>query len=106
MILLLQCYLGEENNDTIKLIDYKRYKNRLESFTDAWTSECNLPSRLAKAGFYFLGTYPRIKCIYCKKKIDGDCPDTIENHKEMELNCLQSSFSKFFMEIITNSIFP
>jgi len=75
--------------DSSQQIDYKKYENRLESFS-RWPNESpDFIKELAEAGFYFSSEPDVVKCFSCGVKIggwhDGDNP--LERHEEKNEEC-------------------
>lgn len=69
--------------------DYTVYENRLSTFSEGWAVEFITPQQMASAGFYYMGTRDKVRCLYCSKELDTWEPtdDPVEEHKRISPQC-------------------
>ena len=76
----------ESSSSVVPVVNNKdmRYEEaRLESYSHWPKSDMVRPSDLAKAGMYFIGPGDRVKCAFCKGKLEGWMQDNpLEEHRK------------------------
>lgn len=69
--------------------DDGRYRSRLASFKDPWTSAYLTPQQMAKAGFHYMGKRDHVRCGHCLINLENWIPgdDPVIRHKNNSPDC-------------------
>jgi baculoviral IAP repeat-containing protein 7/8 len=79
------------HSDSDDEIDMQQVANRFESFKN-WPHSFLDPQILAVLGFYYIGAFDRVRCVYCGMCLQrwsrGDCPR--QEHDRCNPRCIKA----------------
>jgi len=86
------------------------FENRLRTY-QGWKLTFLTPYQMAEAGFYFIGTQDRVRCVYCTEEFDywQRGVDPLAEHKRLSPECsffvararkYQIKLNKYFCNLI------